>query len=977
VQVGFTHNGKTFDSGFLNTSAVGDPNPDTYAGLRDALKAKLVAQGFGNLVVEFGSDITTITTRAGVKPLGVIAKQILIRDPAGLEFSAVTSAAGATNTEATSDVASRILPIDPSTSTTLIESNLILDNAGRGSTAGDVMIGAMSNSNAGVEKFNVFVDRESAIESLGTTNNKLKEIVITSLTGGKNGSLEIAQVAADNLGFDIDGDGPQQTSLDLIDASGFKGANLMLGKSVESDNGITGNDETATKAEATAVKNLKTLSANIASNVTFIGSSTEAALTSSGKAYSYITGSGKDVITYALDGDSVDSKGESMAFNVGDGDNTVTVELEDETTVSYSTMAGLKNLSITSGSGADRIINSGVGRFDIKAGGGSDTVIIESRNDADVDGAAIAALRQVSTLQITTFGGTLDAGDVLSVDVGGVTYSADTIANLSTAINGGPLDTTVVGSTITVFGSATGAAFTIGNFSFADAALGATANSAIASVSTTVTGSAAVGADVAGNATTGSWNISVTDEDGSASLATFVDRVLYQAKLTVNFAGFESQVTVQTTAANGFVATQMDINSAIKAAIDGSSELKRLLAYRDTTDAKGLTITSTVEGQNDLTIDLFQPTAISTGTVASNREVLLASGDIAALRTGLIKTLDLGSVDSTIITLVADDSNSVDTAANIALVMNTNAPLTSPASPVQSGTTGDGHLNASGRAATDAAVAFDAYSFLATASGTDGKDETNVENFSVINMGAGANDLVVLNSDSGSANTLVFNAAWDKVSVVNFFDTNTGNGIDGIANDPTGDEDGDLQDAVMGAHILDFKAYLDDVFDGSAGITGNTESGQRVATIDVVKAANALVVDQANNVIIVNTFEKGATTEAAETWAALDAVAFEKVLENVTIGTVVGYGALGNNLALATAANAVTDTAAVSIIGGTIDTMFFVENDDNQGEYKVFNVEWTNAAGATGTTSTSENAVVTLVGIVDFGESITASAVFA
>jgi len=981
LKISFTQSGKAFDSGFLNTSETAGVNPDTYAGLRDLIKAKLVAQGFPSLVVEFGSDVNFITTDAGVKPLQVTAKQIVIRDPAGLAFDNVKSAAGATNNAATSDVASRILTVDPSTSTTLIESNLILDNAGRGSTAGDVMIGAMSNSNAGVEKFNVFVDRDSAIESLGTTNNKLKEIVITSLTGGKNGSLEIAQVAADNLGVDINGDGPQQASLDLIDASGFKGANLMLGKSVESDNGITGNDETATKAEATAVKNLKTLSANIASNVTFIGSSLEASTTSSGKAYIYTTGSGKDVITYALDGDSVDSNGESMTFNVGDGDNTVTVELEDQTTVSYTTMAGLKNLSITAGAGADKITNSGVGRFDIKAGGGTDTVIIESRNDADVDAAAVTAAAQVSTLKINVVG-TLDAGDLLSVNVGGVTYSAATIALLSAAIDGGPLSAGVAGSTITVTGLSTGAAFTIGDFALLDDP--ATSNVASAFINTTTTGSAAVagGTDQAGNATTGTWNISVTDEDASVPLATFVDRVLYQAKLTVNFAGFESQVPVVTSTVTNFVATQLDINAAIKAAIDANSELKRLLTVTDTTDKKGLIIKSTVEGLNDLTIDLFQPelSATPTGT-----QVAVAAGDVNSLRSGLIATLDMGSADSA---SVADDSAQVADLASIISVFN-------GVTAIISGTRGHGYLVDTGAvASTNTQVS--AFTFLATGVGTDGTNETNIENFSVINMGAGTNDLVVLNSDNTAADTdssgsttvsdsvssanvgafsvnrLVFNADWNKVSVVNFF-TNQNNGTDGGSDNA----ESEMSDSTTGSHVLDFTFWLDDRIDTSTTPTGNSESSQRVGTTVVVgNIAATLAVTAANQVIVVNDFTAGTGADAAETWANLTATNLKAALEGTAQGTV--SAAYGNLAASADAA--VSNTADDNIDGinpdvataldtAKIDSIFMIENHANQGEYKVFNVEWSNIDNTSGSGSI-EDASVTLVGVIDFGESI-------
>jgi len=862
VKVSFTHNGKTFDSGFLNTSLTSGAYPDTYTGLKDLLKASLISQGFSNLTVEFGTDISSIVTGAGTKPLQVTAKQIYIKDPAGKAFSAVTSSAGANSSDPTSDVASRILPIDPSTATTLIESNLILDNAGRGSTAGDVQIGAMSNSNAGVEKFNVMVDRSSAIESLTTTNGKLKEIAITSLAA--KGDMEM---------------GWTQSGLNLIDASTFAGANLMLGTTVEGGRAAVENEAGGGSVTTAPVENLKTLSANIAGNVTFIGSSTEAALTSSGKAYSYTTGSGNDKITYALDGDSVDSNGESFTINAGSGSNTVSVELEDQTTVSYTTMAGLKNMSIVTGSGADKITNSGVGLFNITAGAGSDFVVIESRNDADVDG---------------------------------------------------------------------------------------------------------VGADQAGNATTGQWLVSVTDEDASIPLATFVDRVLYQAKLTVNFAGFESQVAVQTTSATNFVATQLDINAAIMAAVAANPELTKLLSITQTTDMKGLTIKSTVEGLNDFTIDLFQPELV-TAVVPTATQVLVAAGDVNALRSGLITTLDMGVADSA---LVADDSAQVVAVTDIINVFN-------GVTAIVSGTTGDGYLTATGAVAApnDQTSAF---TFLGTGVGTDGTNETNIENFSVINMGTGTNDLVVLNSDNTavdgddagvtvtvsdavlstnvaqfSVNKLVFNANWDKVSVVNFF-TNQSNGTDGLADNA----EGEMSDATVGSHVLDFTYWLDDKIDTSTTPTGNSESTQRVATTARVDVAATLDVTVANEVIVVNDFVAGTagTANATETWANLTAATLKMALEGTTQGTDTAYG----NIAVAADA-AVANTADDNIDGivdvatatdtAKIDSIFMIENDANQGEYKVFNVEWSNIDNTSGTGSI-EDATVTLVGVIDFGESI-------
>jgi len=69
---------------------------------------------------------------------------------------------------------------------------------------------------------------------------------------------------------------------------------------------------------------------------------------------------------------------------------------------------------------------------------------------------------------------------------------------------------------------------------------------------------------------------------------------------------------------------------------------------------------------------------------------------------------------------------------------------------------------------------------------------------------------------------------------------------------------------------------------------------------------------------------------------------------------------------LATATSAVS--AAVipnNLEGDVISSILMIENDDNQGEYKVFNVE-TDSTAATGSEFT-----VTALGVIDFGESYT------
>ena len=813
INVGFTLDGA--DYSLKNIQAI-DPDgvavAGTYEALKAAIEAAVEAEGLSDLTVDFDSSYTDVTAAGNTVNLSFTAREITLTDSEGREFTNVTfDYQNITEIDDEFLFVGNASAVDPTTSSTLIESNLILDNAGRGSTAGEVIIGAMSNSDAGVEKFNVMVGDDSAIGSLNTTNNKLQEIEITSLTG-ETGSLEI---------------GSTQAGLNLIDADNFNGTALMLGATTEGGN-IAGEivDESANSAQADVI-NLAQLNARISGDVTFNAGITQADATDSDTTYVYNTGSGSDTIDVNIDGDAVDSDAEGLIINAGNGDNEITVELEDETSISYETMAGLDNLKITTGTGEDTIINSGVATFHITAGDGSDTVIIESRNDAAVAG------------------GTDVAGDA----------------------------TITTGATIS---TATGAA---------------------------------------------TWN----------------DRVLYEAKVVVTFAGHEVVADIDTDASGNFIADQLTINQAIKDAIASSPELSRLLTTTDTTGSEQMIITSLVEGDNDLTVEIYQPTLIEndgTNTLTGDgSDVFFNATHITAVQTGLMETT------------VHNDSDLLDTAAEIVAEVN-DATLADAAGNTVSG---DGWLDNTGAVSATEFV-------TATAMGTD---ETEVENFSTINMGAGANDLVVLNSDINSSNVLEFTDTWGKVTVVNFFqdggtmtqvNDGTGAGVDGIA--------GTADDAT--GHILDFTAYLTDV----TSLSTSALSEVRIATT-VAEENAAGITFTANQVTVVNDFVEDDVN--GETWEDMTAQDVQDALNGVGAGD---YGSLsdGNNIA----AIANLDGTSITSILMIANDEAVASNDDDlfndasaAGEYKVYLVTESDI------TDNTDQYSVSFLGQVDFGAELT------
>jgi hypothetical protein len=449
--------------------------------------------------------------------------------------------------------------------------------------------------------------------------------------------------------------------------------------------------------------------------------------------------------------------------------------------------------------------------------------------------------------------------------------------------------------------------------------------------------------DANGNATTGIWTFG--DPTGPQDF----ERVLYQAELTVSFAGFEETVSVETDAAGNFIATQMDINDAIKEAIDNNEELSQLLTYTDGTGNQSLTITSNVGGQNTLAIALYQPHIADDGVDPVAGEVSLADADETALAQGLI---DTG---------VVADSDDVDTTAEIITEMNgisgsidqdgvgdtaTYTDITNDVAEVVP----DG-----GNDIFDDAAPADLYQAYNNGGSSDA---TTGINFSTINLGNGSNDLVVLHSNDNSVNILEIDDVFGKASVVNFHDVST----DLVASA-----------ADVGNHALDFSAFLDDIEDVSDNDPNTQSEAAIVTTVNNVTGATAFADsaagsdDAAANSVNIIRFDGDA--DADDVFADLDASTLVAALNDVNDDGTTDFGNLTGGL--------LTPILDAELVGSTENHIIMVENDQNEGEYKVFHLTSTWDTDAGETTSVSDtngddlfDLNATELGTLDFGASV-------
>jgi hypothetical protein len=445
----------------------------------------------------------------------------------------------------------------------------------------------------------------------------------------------------------------------------------------------------------------------------------------------------------------------------------------------------------------------------------------------------------------------------------------------------------------------------------------------------------------------GSWSIFANTSDPAAVGNTWGARVLYNAKMTVSFAGFETTIDINTTSTGNYVATQALIASEIKRAIESDATLNEFLTVNIAAGTNQVTISSDIDGTNSLGIAIYQPELITAGNPTS-AQTLINTADVTSLRQGLLATETVAGLSATladanaIATWVSANNweGSVDqTGAGNNTVAYSSAQLTNDTAEV----------------APDAnADLLDNATFLGyTVSGTN---DTVGANFSRINAGAG-DDIIVLDSNVGSMNTIVVDSAFGYDRVVNFHDVAT-SAVDAGAD--------------VGDHILDFSAFLTDTVDTSAA-NGNADSAT-LADTNVILATTArsfadgaqhgaTVNDDidANDVAVLR-FDSSAANPTSETFANLTGADLVNALNGDFDTT--GDSAYGNIGALTLEA-----FAAASYTNATQNHIIMVENDLNEGEYKVFHVTSTIDTN-TNTVVDGDFATATLLGTFDFGASV-------
>lgn len=328
IQLSFTLNGQSYSLTNIQST------DGTYAGLVTALNNALPLIGLASAEASLGSAYNQ--TSSGSITLPFTANEIVLSASNDNEFEDVSFQYNAIDDGQNSLITGEA---QTSNNTNLIETNLILDNAGLNFAAGDILIGDTSFNGQLIEKLNLAIDRNSEIGVLATSSNMLSST--GELTQGLQTAFEHIEVTSlSNQGSLVAED---ILNARTFDASKFEGESL----SVRGD----------------AI---------------------------SGKAYSYNTGGSKDTLTVDINLQNSQLNDFTIVSNTQGNDDNVryNFQLNAETSAHLLNSILPSNVGIITGDGDDAVtLNNVNGNHyivaDVDLGTGNDTFVISDSESSN------------------------------------------------------------------------------------------------------------------------------------------------------------------------------------------------------------------------------------------------------------------------------------------------------------------------------------------------------------------------------------------------------------------------------------------------------------------------------------------------------------------------------------------------------------------------------------------------------------------
>ena len=275
----------------------------------------------------------------------------------------------------------------PTSTGSLITSKIILDDVGRGSNGGDLVVGGLSvgddtdngtSNSKGVEEFDITVEQSSILGNINSTNNTLREVFIEN--GTTKGDLTVngdrSGTANENTN-DLPGDLAQDNAFGFSDVR-ILDASTMVGK-------VNLTAELTDNIVAKYIDRKDTANDPAQDNSTFAPQNVQ------NKEFVYTLGTNSDTLSMNISKSNAAATGTTnredfeLTIHGGTGDDAITTIIGDgeglNTDHWYINSKQNSNLNVNGDAGNDTITTSGAGDVVISAGEGNDTVYTDNTGD--------------------------------------------------------------------------------------------------------------------------------------------------------------------------------------------------------------------------------------------------------------------------------------------------------------------------------------------------------------------------------------------------------------------------------------------------------------------------------------------------------------------------------------------------------------------------------------------------------------------
>lgn len=386
----------------LQSQAIQDAQ--TYAQLAAAFQAELNREfGAGSGTATVGANFTIVDPLSGTLVTGqniVLSTQsaTVFSTPAGSGWLAEGTAPPASNFYTNFNTAA-------SSSADLVTVKVIVDDVGRGSTGGDLVIGGLStgvtSSSLGVQRFEVEVRDNSKLESMKSTNNTLREVVIVNgetsssssaytttvqnagdLTVNGNSGVNGANISTSPLAS-LDFQGGNNAPLPNSGATtnyGFTDVRLIDGTTMTGRLAFTAEVTNASLAKYLNLRDIQALPAGDNIAFTYNGGGNNdtmwVTLDSTATASRSTIMSGREDFTFTLNGGAGNDALTLWVNQSVAGNNNPGLVGQDQNW--YYNQKLNRNLTVDGGDGNDTIRTPGAGDVIIRGGAGTDTIYADN-----------------------------------------------------------------------------------------------------------------------------------------------------------------------------------------------------------------------------------------------------------------------------------------------------------------------------------------------------------------------------------------------------------------------------------------------------------------------------------------------------------------------------------------------------------------------------------------------------------------------